>query len=327
MKKQARFVLIGSGITAAMMALTESARQVAAQYFVNLALNREIPPHPLRAEQHLVGSCIDEEMLLQIRMAGKRLASKPHETKKIQSRDGTHLVGHWMPVEKPRRIVVAMHGWRSAWDNDFGMIADFLLDNHCSVLFAEQRGQGGSGGQYMGFGLMERYDCLDWVSWVNEETGSKLPVYLCGISMGASTVLMAGGLKLPNNVRGIMADCGYTSAVDIWKHVAKTLHVSYGICGKPAGRLARKRLRIAMDAESCPQALSRCKVPVLFVHGTDDRFVPVEMTYENYKACASPKRLFIVPGAEHGMSYLVDSKGYESAVKTFWGEFDGGIPS
>ena len=327
MKKRAKLFLIGSGITAAMMALTESARQVAAQYFVNLALNREIPPHPLRAEQHLVGNCIDEKMLLQIRIAGKRLASKPHETKEIQSRDGTHLLGHWMPVEKPKRIVVAMHGWRSAWDNDFGMIADFLLKNNCSILFAEQRGQGRSGGKYMGFGLMERYDCLDWVNWVNEETGGKIPVYLCGISMGASTVLMAGGLELPNNVRGIMADCGYTSAVDIWKHVAKTLHVSYGICGKPAGRLARKRLQMAMDAESCPQSLARCRVPVLFIHGTDDRFVPVEMTYENYKACTAPKRLFIVPGAEHGMSYLVDPKGYEAAVRAFWAEFDEDIPS
>ena len=68
--------------------------------------------------------------------------------------------------------------------------------------------------------------------------------------------------------------------------------------------------------------LSECKVPVLFVHGSDDHFVPVEMTYENYKACIAPKRLLIVPGAEHGMSYMVDKKSYEEAVKRFWNEFD-----
>lgn len=325
MRRQAKLFLIGSGITAVMMALAESTRHAVAQYFVSIALNREIPPHPIRAEQHLIDSCISEDLLLQVQQAGQRLSAKPHTVIQIQSRDGIRLTGHWMPAQRPKRIVVAMHGWRSAWDNDFGMIADFLLQNDCSVLFAEQRGQGRSGGNYMGFGLMERYDCLDWVNWVNEETGGALPVYLCGISMGASTVLMASGLELPQNVRGILADCGYTSAVDIWKHVAKTLHLSYGICGKPAGRLARKRLQMAMDAESCPQALARCRVPVLFVHGTDDRFVPVEMTYENYKACAAPKRLFIVPGAEHGMSYLIDPKGYESAVKAFWAEFDDGF--
>lgn len=319
-------MLIGSGVTAAMMALAGSARHGLADYLVRLALDREIPPHPVRAERRLTASCVDEAMLSQVRQAGKYLAAQPSETVEIQGRDGTHLVGHWIPVTRPKRVVVAMHGWRSAWDNDFGMVADFFRQNDCSVLYAEQRGQGGSGGAYISFGLTERYDCLDWVDWVNQKTG-QLPVYLCGISMGASTVLMAAGLPLPSNVRGILADCGYTSAVDIWKHVAKNLHLSYGICGGPAGRIAKKRLCMAMDSESCPHALTRCHVPVLFVHGTDDRFVPIEMTYENYKACAGPKRLFVVPGAEHGMSYLVDPKGYEIAVKAFWNDFDAGIPS
>ena len=320
-------MLIGSGVTAAMMALAGSARHSLADYLVRVALDREVPPHPDRAEQRLTASYVDTAKLSQIEQARKYLAAQPSETVKIRGRDGTHLVGHWIPATHPKRVVVAMHGWRSAWDNDFGMVSDFFRDNDCSVLYAEQRGQGGSGGAYIGFGLTERYDCLDWVNWANQKTGESLPIYLCGISMGASTVLMAAGLPLPSNVRGILADCGYTSAVDIWKHVAKNLHLSYGICGGPAGRIAKKRLRMYMDSESCPQPLTRCHVPVLFVHGTDDKFVPVEMTYENYKACAGPKRLFVVPGAEHGMSYLVDPKGYEAAVKAFWQDFDTGIPS
>lgn len=327
MNKRAKSMLIGSGVTAAMMALAGSARHGLADYLVRVALDREIPPHPIRAERRLTASCADEAMLAQVRQARKYLAAQPNETVEIQGQDGTRLVGHWIPAAHPKRVVVAMHGWRSAWDNDFGMVADFFRENDCSMLYAEQRGQGGSGGEYIGFGLTERYDCLDWVNWANEKTGGGLPIYLCGISMGASTVLMAGGLTLPGNVRGILADCGYTSAVDIWKHVAKNLHLSYGICGGPAGRIAKKRLCMDMDSESCPQALTRCHVPVLFVHGTDDKFVPIEMTYENYKACAGPKRLFVVPGAEHGMSYLVDPKGYETAVKAFWQDFDAGIPS
>jgi len=66
--------------------------------------------------------------------------------------------------------------------------------------------------------------------------------------------------------------------------------------------------------------MQNCKVPILFIHGTDDNFVPIEMTYENYKACTAPKKLFIVPGAEHGMSYVMDKDGYENAVKLFWNE-------
>lgn len=324
MKKQARLMLISSGITAATMALMQSTRHLIAGYFVNVALNRKVPPHPMIAEKRLAQSCVDTSVLAWVQEAGNKLASHPHETVEMQSRDNIRLIGHWMPVSNSKRIVIAMHGWRSSWENDFGMVGDFFRENHCSVLYAEQRGHGSSGGEYMGFGLMERYDCLDWIRWVNEKNHEQLPIYLCGISMGAATVLMASGMELGSNVRGIIADCGYTSPVAIWKHVAKEhLHLSYQVCSGPASRLVRKKISTPVDAASCPEALKQCRVPVLFVHGTDDRFVPIEMTYENYKACAAPKRLFIVPGAEHGMSYLIDPQGYEAAVKAFWADFDG----
>lgn len=326
MKKRTQQLLIGSGITAVMMAVAESARQGVAGYFVDMALNRNAPPCPARIDKKISGSCVDAGALTRIRLAGEKLAAQPHETVEIQARDGTHLLGHWVAAENPRRIVLAMHGWRSSWKHDFGMIADFLRRSGCSVLYAEQRGQGGSGGDYMGFGLPERYDCLDWINWINRRTGGKEDIYLCGVSMGASTVLMAGGLDLPKNVRGIVADCGYTSPVAVWKHVAKNhLHLSYGVCGGPAGRRAQKKIAMAMDCETCPNALARCSVPVLFIHGTDDHFVPIEMTYENYKACAAPKRLLVVPGAEHGMSYLVNPTGYESAIKDFWADCESRI--
>lgn len=328
MQKKVKQVLIGSGVAAALMAVTESARQAMAGYFVNVALAREVPPHPVSAERRLTGSCIDEQMLKKVKQAGQILCSRPQEQIVIQSHDGIRLTGHWMQDKYPKRILIAMHGWRSSWHNDFGLIADFLRENNCSVLFAEQRGQGSSGGECMGFGLTERYDCLDWIDWVNARTGGTLPVYLCGISMGASTVLMASGLELPPNVCGIMADCGYTAPTAIWKHVAEQhLHLYYPTCGPAASRLAKKRMRLDVDATSCPEALASCRVPVLFIHGTDDRFVPVEMTYENYKACAAPKRLFIVPGAQHGMSYPTDPHGYEAAVKSFWASFDKRLPS
>ena len=324
MNKREKMMLVGSGVTAAVMALASSMRYRAADYLVRLALDRDVPPHPPGAERRLSGTTIDDALLQKIADAGKNLAAYPHQVIHIQSRDGTHLAGHWLPVPEPKRVVIAMHGWRSAWDHDFGLVADFFRNNGCSVLYAEQRGQGGSGGAHMGFGLTERYDCLDWIHWVNGKLGQQIPIYLCGISMGASTVLMAGGLELPQNVRGILADCGFTSTVDIWKHVAKQARLAYPVYGGTAGKLAEKRLCMAVDSDSCPQSLSRCRVPVLFVHGTEDHFVPIEMTYENYKACASPKRLFVVPGAEHGMSYLTDPQGYEAALKSFWADFDGG---
>ena len=86
--------------------------------------------------------------------------------------------------------------------------------------------------------------------------------------------------------------------------------------------MCKKRIQIGTKDYSCTEALKESKVPVIFVHGTDDKFVPVEMTYENYKACTAQKRLLIVPGAEHRMSYLVNKEEYIKAVKEFWRDFD-----
>lgn len=320
MKKHARSILFGSGIAAISLTLAGSIQRNTADYLVRMALDRNAPAFPSRVQRRLSAHCIDAGTLLKIQHAGKHLADIPHPVIRIKSRDGTPLLAHWMPVPHPRRILIAMHGWRSAWNHDFGMVADFFRRSSCSVLYVEQRGQGGSGGNYMGFGLTERYDCLDWIHWVNQETGGKYPVYLSGISMGASTVLMAAGLPMPHNVRGIIADCGYTSIEEIWKHVARKAHFSYAAYRKSVEALAQKKLSVSVHAASCPEALRSCHVPVLFIHGTDDHFVPIEMTYKNFKACSAPKKLFVVPGAEHGMSYLVDTQGYQNTVRRFWSE-------
>ena len=324
MKKRLRWAIIGSGVVAGAAALAESARQMVVGYFVGIAMNRKAPPHPISAEKRIAGSCVDMELLQKLEEAGRILSRQEHEQVRLESRDKTQLLGHWFPCPNPRRVVIAMHGWRSSWARDFGLVMDFFRENGCCVLCPEQRGQGGSGGEYMSFGLAERYDCLDWADWVEKKMPG-MPVYLCGVSMGASTVLMAAGLELPENVRGIIADCGFTSPAAIWEHVAKNhLHLRYGLCNGPARRKWRRRMAVDMDEGSCVEAMKVCSVPVLFVHGDADHFVPVEMTYENFAACAAPKELLIVPGAEHGMSYLTDRETYETRVREFWARFDKG---
>lgn len=138
--------------------------------------------------------------------------------------------------------------------------------------------------------------------------------------MGATTVLMAAGLPLPSNVKGIIADCGFTSPEDIWKHVMeKNIHVPYHpIRRAMADSFCKKKIQSGAREYSTIEAMRHCRVPVLFVHGTDDHFVPIKMTYENYKACVAPKRLFVVPGAEHGMSYFLNKEAYEREVEALW---------
>ena len=324
MKKSARYILIGAGVTAAGIGAIAAISYNITKKLLGLAMDREEPAIIAKNRSKLTGSAEMAKFLQQVDEAAGKLENSGCEEVETSSQDGIRLVGHWQTCENPKRVIIAMHGWRSTWSHDFGTIADFWHNNDCCVLYAEQRGQGNSGGDYMGFGLLERYDCLRWIEWVNARTGGTLPVYLAGLSMGATTVLMAAGLHLPENVHGIMADCGFTSPQAIWKHVVKkNMHISYeSIRSAIASDMCRKRINMGANDYSTTDAMQQCKVPVLFIHGTDDHFVPVEMTYENYKACAAEKRLLIVPGAEHGMSYAVDKDSYEKITKQFWAAFD-----
>lgn len=324
MKKSTRNALIGTGVAAVAITAVGAAAYTVSKRLLEFALDREAPKIFRNGKEKLAGYSEEFDCLMaEVDSAAQKLEGCGCAKVEITSHDGIKLVGHWYENPHAQRIVVAMHGWRSSWSQDFGMIADFMHENDCSVLYAEQRGQNGSGGDYMTFGLLERYDCLDWINWVNTHTLPGLPVYLAGISMGATTVLMAAGLDLPENVRGIVADCGFTSPHAIWKHVTEeNLHLSYSFHGNLVERLCQKKIRMGAKEYSTIDAMGHCRVPVLFVHGTDDTFVPISMTYENYQACTAPKQLLIVPGAGHGLSYYMEKERYEEIVKNFWNACD-----
>lgn len=312
---------IALGVGTAVGAAGVCASRATTHYLMRMALDREAPRRMVKKKIRGTDYGVDAERMLS--HAAEVLEGKVTEQVEIRSADGIRLVGHWYPAKDPKRVIVAMHGWRSRWSRDFGTIADFWHDNGCHILFAEQRGQNNSEGSHMGFGVLERHDCRDWVRWVNERCEGKLPIYLGGISMGATTVLMASGLAMPDNVRGIIADCGFTSPHAIWKHVVENnFHVPFGLYARTANDLCRKKIHAGSREYSATDALAKTHIPVLFIHGADDNFVPVTMTYENYKSCASPKRLLIVPGANHGMSYHVNREGYERAVLELWRDFD-----
>ena len=326
MKKAVKPLLIGSGIAALGMVAAGAASVAATGSLVKIAMDRQLPRRYRYGEKgrtRLTGSPADHAMLQTLAAAGKRLQAAGCRPMQLTARDGTRLTGHWRSAPDPKRVILAMHGWRSSWDREFGVIADFWYEQGCSVLFAEQRGQGSSGGEYMGFGMTEQYDCLDWVRLINEKTGGTMPIYLGGVSMGVTTVLMASGLPMPANVRGIVADCGFTSPKAIWQHVAKhNLHMPYGPREALVDALCRRRIHMASGDYSTVEALRKTRLPVLLIHGEADSFVPVEMTYENYRACGSSKKLLVVPGAGHGGSYLKDPEAYRQALVDFWREND-----
>ncbi|MBR6772410.1 MAG: alpha/beta hydrolase [Clostridia bacterium] len=308
-------------------AFVGAASYAAAKLISDVALNREEPGIMKKMKNVMSGSnpedTLSSKTKTELKNGAEFLLSRETETPTITARDGVLLNAHWVPHPNPKRVIIAMHGWRSSWTHDFCSIASFWYNMGCSVLYPDQRGQQGSGGDYMSFGMLERFDCLDWADWVNERCGTDIPVYLAGVSMGATSVLMASELELPSNVRGVLADCGFTTPEAIWRHVAQSnLHLPYWVQRGLVDEMCRKKLNLASNSCSTLEALKKAKVPVLFIHGSDDHFVPVEMTYKNYIACASPKKLLIVPGADHGMSYLVDKKAYQNALCGFWKAYD-----
>ena len=211
MKKRLKNWLVGTGVLAAGAVAMGAAAHTASRYMVGLAMDRKGAEKLEENLQKISGSVRDPALTERMEQAKLRLENAGCVTVGTKAADGITLVGHWRECPGAKRILIAMHGWRSCWSRDFGMVADFWQEERCSVLYPEQRAHGESGGEYLGFGMLERHDCKRWVEWVCRRNPMKLPVYLAGISMGASTVLMAGGMELPREVCGIIADCGFTS--------------------------------------------------------------------------------------------------------------------
>ena len=242
----------------------------------------------------------------------------------ITSFDGLKLTGLYLPAENARGTMLLMHGFHSSAYRDFSCAFRLYHSLGYNILTVYQRAHGESEGKFITYGVKERFDCLEWCRYLNRRSGPEPDVFLSGISMGSSTVLMATGLELPENVRGVIADCGFTSPWDEFAYIMKKrmhlplVHPLLDIVSAASKLIAGFGFR----DYSVPRAMEKNRLPVLFVHGTADTFVPPEMTLENYAACHAPKELIMVEGAHHGESFLIETDRYVSAVKAFlsrWG--------
>ena len=235
----------------------------------------------------------------------------------ISSHDGLRLCARYYEFSPDSPLELMFHGYRGNAERDLagGIERCFALGRSCIIV--DQRCSGMSQGRTISFGINEMQDCLRWI----DHTVSCFPerkIILTGISMGAATVLMAAGEKLHENVVGVLADCGYTSARAVIYHVIRSLHLP----AKPLYPLVRLAGRIfgGIDIEkSRPiEAVARCTVPVIFFHGEADDFVPCYMSRENFEACPARKALVTIPGAGHGLSYPADKARYLKELGEFF---------
>lgn len=245
--------------------------------------------------------------------------SIPYEDVFITSFDGLRLHAKFYAAsERKAPVQIMFHGYKSSAERDFCGGLREGIDGGFNVLLVDQRAHGESEGKYLTFGVNERFDCLSWASYAAERFGNDVKIYLYGISMGASTVLMASALPLPKSVSGIVADCGYTSPKAIICSVLRDHHVPAAPVYAVAKLGARLFCGFDLDSASAPDALRRSHIPVLFIHGDDDRFVPCRMSRENFEASAAEhKKLLIVHNAGHGLSYMLDRPAYLSSLHSF----------
>lgn len=151
MKKRTKVIVTGAILGAGVYAL----QKTLSKELVNLAIVRKTPAKLEHSKKKASGSGEHLKVLDDMKALSEKLENSDTETVEIEAFDGVKLIGHYCKAQNPKRVILAMHGWRSSWSRDFGGIADFWHDNDCSVLYAEQRGQNASGGDYMGFGIVE----------------------------------------------------------------------------------------------------------------------------------------------------------------------------
>ena len=235
----------------------------------------------------------------------------------ITSFDGLKLSGTWLETENSKGTIILAHGYRSCKLVEFSMVLDFYQSYGLNILLPDQRSHGKSEGRIITFGVKECQDVKKWIDWINVKQNSK-PIILSGLSMGASTVLFLADEDLPANVKGIIADCGFTSPWEIISCVFRNVtHLPAGPSLWVAELFARIFGGFSLRQKNTKEVLRNSKLPVLLVHGKDDGFVPCEMTQQGYDACTGEKEIFLVEGADHGLSFLKDSERYKEKVLAF----------
>lgn len=249
-----------------------------------------------------------------------KLKDRPFEAVSITSRDGLKLCGRYYHVKDGAPLDIGFHGYRSSPMTDFsgGSEVSFSLEHN--LLLVDQRAHGMSEGTTITFGILERWDCLDWVDFAIERFGPDVQILLYGISMGGATVLMASDLPLPPNVKGIIADCPYSSPMNIICKVSDSMRI-------PA-RLVRPFLKLGawlyggfrLEETDAAKAVKSSKLPILLIHGETDSFVPCQMSEEVFNARPAGIQRHTFPDADHGISYLADSDRYRKIVTDFAAE-------
>lgn len=290
-------------------------------YFYNLALNPNASKGQIfgLTEEASSDSVSQEETSGETRSEDLEwlLAESDYEDKYIRSSDGLKLHGYEVKnKKKTSNWVIVVHGYTSE-GKQISSLAKPFYDMGYNLLIPDLRGHGKSEGDYIGMGWDDRLDIIKWIDHIIEED-KDANIILHGISMGAATVMMASGENLPSNVKAIIEDCGYTS---IWDEFSYQLKALFKLPSFPvmnaASIVSKIRAGYWLGEGSAIKQVAKSKVPMLFIHGDSDDFVPYFMLDELYNAANCEKEKLVIKGAGHAKAATTNPELYWDTIKKF----------
>lgn len=248
----------------------------------------------------------------------KEVSKMKYEELHIVSFDKLNLYAKYYEFDKDSPIEIMFPGYRGNAQRDLSTGVKRAFKCGRSVVLVDQRASGKSEGHTISFGVNERIDCLYWARYVSEKFGKNRKIFIGGVSMGAATVLMASDLDLPSNVVGVLADCSYNMPKDIINKVVKDMKLPPKLI-YPFIKLGAKLYgNFNLEGSSPIESVKNAKIPIIFIHGANDDYVPFYMSDKLYNACASKKHLVKIEEALHGTSYLTNPDMYIEELNNFF---------
>lgn len=238
----------------------------------------------------------------------------------IISDRGERLVGYLLRAENDSKTYAfCAHGYRSNGKKEFCGVAQYYLSRGINVFFPDHIASGESEGTHCTFGFYEKDDCMKWLNYLNETFGEDIKIFLHGVSMGSATVcMMSESEALPKNVKAIVSDCGYSTALSLFEYKLKAMGIQMNPLVKAVNVASKINHGVDLESLKPVESVKKAKLPMFFIHGRKDKLVPCYMGEQLYITCGSEdKELMIIEDADHAQAFFKDRETYEKRLGAF----------
>lgn len=244
-------------------------------------------------------------------------AGLPQESFVLRASDGTRLQAWYVPQkEHAKGTIIYLHGVGDCMIGGIPLARYFFTAGY-SVLLYDQRQHGQSGGDFCTYGYYEKHDVRTAIDWLEQRRGPGYnTIAIFGASMGAAIAIQAAAVE--PRVRAIIAEASFTKLRDIIADYQRRIiklpwHFLRNAALSRTQAIADFRGRDVSPIDD----IRTLRIPVLFLHGTEDSFINVEYSKKLYEAAQEPKKLVLIEGADHNDVWSTGGKKYLDAIAAF----------